>query len=116
MPLLVEKSGDVTVVVVNIEQFDASNADEFKREIAPALEDTKKLVLDLSGVQFVDSRACGAILSCLKHLSEHGGDLKLCEVTPFVATVFELIRLHRICEILPTKEEAVRAFQTKPPG
>lgn len=111
MPLIVEKVGDVAVAAVNLEQFDASNADEFKREIAPVLKETRKLVLDFEGVRFVDSRACGAILSCLKHLSEAGGDLKICQVHPFVATVFELIRLHRICEILPTRDEAIRAFQ-----
>jgi hypothetical protein len=30
--------------------------------------------------------------------------------------VFELIRLHKICEILPTRDEAVRAFQAPRPG
>jgi hypothetical protein len=28
-----------------------------------------------------------------------------------VRTVFDVIRLHRICEILGTREEAVKAFQ-----
>lgn len=110
MALSVEKIGDVTVVAVNIAQFDAACADQFKREIAPALKDTRKLVLDMAGVEFVDSRACGAILSCLKRLSEVEGELKLCQVTPFVRSVFELIRLHRICQILGTRQEAVAAF------
>jgi anti-sigma B factor antagonist len=113
MPLLVDKVGDISVVTVNLAQFDASNADEFKREITPVLKDTRKLVLDLSPVQFVDSRACGMILSCLKSLGEAHGDLKICHVSPFVRTVFELIRLHRICELLPTRDDAVKAFQAK---
>src|SRR5262245_57205669 len=113
MPLLVENVGDVSVAAVNIDQFDASNAEDFKQDIAPVLQRTRKLVLDMSGVQFIDSRACGAILSCLKHLSENGGDLKLCSVTPMVATVFEMIRLHRICEIVATRDDAVRAFAAK---
>lgn len=111
MSMIVDKDGDVMIVTVNLEQFDISNAEEFKREIAPVLKESKKLVLDMERVQFVDSRACGAILSCLKHLGESGGDLKLCRVQPFVSTVFDLIRLHRICEILPDRQEAVRAFQ-----
>jgi anti-anti-sigma factor len=65
MPLTVDKIGDVNVVTVHLDQFDASNADEFKQQIAPILEDTHKLVLDLEPVQFVDSRACSAIHSCL---------------------------------------------------
>ena len=107
----VEMVGDVAIVRVNLDQLDASNADDFRRDMTPILQDAKKLVLDMSGVQFVDSRGCGAILSCLKSLSAAGGDLKLCEVVRPVRMVFELIRLHRICEILNTKENAVTAFQ-----
>ena len=110
MQLIVDKVGDVAVVTVQAEQLDAGNADDFKDEVAPVLAEFSKLVLDLSRVQFVDSRGCGAILSCLKHVAATGGDLKLCQVSKPVRGVFELIRLHRICEILPTREEALQAF------
>jgi anti-sigma B factor antagonist len=69
------------------------------------------LVLDLGRVQFIDSRGCGAILSCLKHISPAGGDLKLCQVNPTVRMVFDLIRMSNICPVLGTREEAVQAFQ-----
>jgi anti-sigma B factor antagonist len=62
-------------------------------------------------VQFVDSAGIGAIISCLKTLSANGGDLKLCNVAKPVRGLFELVRLHRLLDILNTKEEAVRAFQ-----
>ena len=107
----VEKIGDVTIVAVNAEVLDADNADVFRRALAPVLKDCRKLVLDLDGVRFVDSRGCGAILSCLKQIAPAGGDLKLCRVTAPVRMVFDLIRMHNICEIVDTREEAVRAFQ-----
>ena len=114
MLLSVEKLGDISVVSLTMAQFDAASADEFKREIRPVLNETHKLVLDLARVEFVDSRACGAILSCLKRMNEVGGELRICQVTPFVRTVFELIRLHRICQILTTKEEAIRSLPGGP--
>jgi anti-sigma B factor antagonist len=107
----IEKIGDVTIVAVNVEELDAGNAEDFRRSIAPVLKECLKLVLDLDQVQFVDSRGCGAILSCLKHISPAGGDLKLCRVTPPVRLIFDLIRMHSICEIVNTREEAVQAFQ-----
>jgi anti-sigma B factor antagonist len=110
MEPLVEKVGDVTVVTVNAEQLDATNSEDFRQAMAPILDGCRKLVLDLNRVQFADSRGCGAILSCLKRLSESGGDLKLCNVTRNVRTVFDLIRLHRICQIVGTRDEAVKAF------
>ena len=66
MPLTVDKVDDVAVVTVNVDEFDASNADDFKQEIAPVLQSCSRIVLDLSRVRFVDSSGCGAILSVLK--------------------------------------------------
>jgi anti-sigma B factor antagonist len=111
MKLVVEKIGDVTIVAVNVDELDGGNADDFRREIAPVLKDCRKLVLDLDRLQFVDSRGCGAILSCLKQVSTAGGDLKLCRATPPVRMVFDLIRMERICQIVNTREGAVQAFQ-----
>jgi anti-sigma B factor antagonist len=108
---VVDKVGDVTIVAVQVEELDAGNADTFRRDIAPVLKGCRQLVLDLERVQFVDSRGCGAILSCLKHLTAAGGDLKLCRVSRNVFKVFELIRMPTICEIVGTREEAVQAFQ-----
>ena len=112
MEAMIERVGDVAVVMLVAEQLDVSNADDFRNEMAPVLEECHKLVLDLERVQFMDSRGCGAIISCLKNVSAAGGDLKLCRVTRPVRTVLELIRLHRVCEIVNTREEAIRAFQT----
>ena len=107
----VETIGDVTIVAVNAKELDANNADAFRLAIAPVLKDCRKLVLDLDQVQFVDSRGCGAILSCLKQIAPTGGDLKLCRATLPVRTVFDLIRMDRICQIVKTREEAVEAFR-----
>jgi anti-sigma B factor antagonist len=107
----IEKVGDVTIVAVNVEELDAGNADAFRHAMAPVLKDCRKLVLDLDRVQFVDSRGCGGILSCLKHISPTGGDLKLCRVTPPVQMVFDLIRMGNICQIVNSREDAVQAFQ-----
>jgi anti-sigma B factor antagonist len=112
MPLTVDKVEDATVVTVNVEEFDASNADDFKQEMAPILQGSSRIVLDLSRVRFVDSSGCGAILSVLKNVTSAGGDLKLCRVQRPVRTTFELIRLHRICEIFDTREEAAKAFHS----
>jgi len=111
MQPVIETVGDVTIVAVNVDELDAGNADVFRRALTPVLKDCRKLVLDLGRVRFVDSRGCGAILSCLKQVAPAGGDLKLCRVTPPVRMVFDLIRMNNICEIVGTREDAVRAFR-----
>lgn len=110
MTITTEHEGDVTVMVLPGDQLDASNADEVKRQFAELREGATKIVFDMRRIRFVDSVGCGAILSCLKMVTAEGGDLKLSEVTQPVRSVFELIRLHRICDIFETRDEAVAAF------
>jgi anti-sigma B factor antagonist len=110
MEIVVDHIGDVAVAVLPVEELDASNAGEFKRDIAPVLEAYTRLVIDLSRLRFVDSSGLGAFLSCLRQVNAKGGELKLCGMSKPVRTVFELVRLHRIFDILATTEQAVHAF------
>ena len=112
MEIAVEKAGDVAVVEIPVEELDASNAAELKRDIGPVLDANKKVVLDLSRLRFVDSSGLGAMLSCLRQLTGRGGDLRLAGMSKPVRALFELVRMHRIFDIYGTKEEAIRAFQS----
>jgi len=110
MDLLVEKAGDVTVVVPKAEFLDANTSREFKDELPAALGQGGKVVLDLGHVQFMDSGGCGAVLAVLKRLRAGGGDLKICCVTNPVRALFDLVRMQRIIEVFKTREEAVAAL------
>jgi len=110
MAIAFDRMGDVTVAMVPMEELDASNAADFKRDAAPLLEATTKLVFDLSRLRFVDSSGLGAFISCLRKLNAKGGDVKLCGLSKQVRAVFELVRMHRIFDIHGTREEAARAF------
>jgi len=110
--LTIEKIGDITIVELQGEQLDASNAKEFKHEIAPVIEANPRMVLDLGRLRFVDSSGLGAILSCLRQLNAAGGDLKLCGLSKPVRALFELVRMHKIFDIYGTRDEAARMMQS----
>ena len=112
MQLAVEAIGTVAVVTIPVEDLDGTNADEFKQDIAPVLATHAKVVLDLSRLVFVDSAGLGAMISCLRKLNARGGDLKLSGMSTGVRAVVELVRMHRVFDILATKEEAVQAFES----
>ena len=108
--MVIERLQDVAVVELPYEELDASNAADFKRELATLVETQRKLVFDLSRLRFVDSSGLGAFLSCLRKVSERGGELKLCGLSTAVRAVFELVRMHRIFDIHPTRDAAIHAF------
>src|SRR5688572_3908947 len=110
MDLATQNIGDVTIVVLPGEQLDASNAKEFKRDVATLIEPCRKVIFDLAALKFVDSSGLGAILSCQRQLNANGGALKLCAMSKPVRALFELVRMHKIFEIHPSREEAIKAF------
>ena len=110
MATATERLGDVTVVALPMDELDAGNSAELKRDLAPVLETATKLVFDLTRLRFVDSSGLGVFISCLRKLNVRGGDVKLCGMSKHVRAVFELVRMHRIFDIHATKEDAVAAF------
>ncbi len=110
MELVLQQVGDVTVAAISVEDLDAGNAAEFKRDMAPVVDANTKVVLDLSRLRFVDSSGLGAFISCLRKLNAKGGDLKLSGMSKQVRAVFELVRMHRVFDIFGSRDDAVRAF------
>lgn len=54
------------------------------------------LVLDLSGVTFVDSSGLGSLLGVKKQQERAGGRLLLANVSPPVARIIEITRMDRV--------------------
>jgi anti-sigma B factor antagonist len=70
-----------------------------------------KLLFDLEKLKFVDSSGLGALLSCLRQVTAVKGELKLCGMAKPVHALFELVRMHRVFDILITRDEALRSFE-----
>ena len=70
--------GDWAVVEVGGE-LDLYTAPSFRESVLEAAADTgpPKVIVDFRGLGFIDSSGLGAIVACLKHLRERGGDLSL---------------------------------------
>ena len=70
----------------------------------------RKIILDLSGLQIVDSAGIGAIVLCFSHTRKAGGTLRLAGAKGMVETVLKLTQIHRAIDMFPSAEEAARNF------
>ena len=105
--MAVQREGGVVVVVPTMKRLDASVAPAFKQEVARLIEaGDLRLVLDLEGVQFLDSSGLGAIVSILKALGNRG-TLAVCNVRGAVLSLFQLTRMDRVFTLHATREDAV---------
>jgi anti-sigma B factor antagonist len=113
MRLSRKEIGGVAVVKPEGDFIDGSNSRAFRSDLSALCAEDSCVLLDLGGVRWVDSGGCGALLAVCKELRERGGDLKLCGVTGPVRSLFQVIQLHRICDIFNTAGEGVAAFEAE---
>lgn len=74
-----------------------------------SLPSVRNVVVDLNGVDFLDSSGLGALVALLKRVSERGGDLKIAGLQKKVRMVFEITRAYKVFEIFDNANEAVQA-------
>ena len=101
------RQGDVLVVKPLEQAFDAYAATDFRERMSGFIESgSRRIVLDLEQVRFLDSTGLGAIVSCLKRLDGQGA-LVLCNAGEMVMDVFRLTRMDRVFPIARTLDEAL---------
>lgn len=109
-----EQFGDVVVEVVNLSRATLKEAEEFKKTLTEDIETgAKRLIVDLTECEFIDSTFLGALVVSLKKATALGGDLRLVGFQPAVHSMFELTRMYRVFEAFPSKQEAVESFGVK---
>ncbi len=111
MFIIKEEHNDVIVEIVDLNRATLKEADEFKQRLAENIENGyKKIVVDLTDCEFIDSTFLGALVISLKKVTSLGGDLRLVGFQPAVNSMFELTRMYRVFETFKTKEDAILSF------
>ena len=99
--------GATQVVTVHADRIDASMAIQFKDDMRNETEGgADRVVLDLSGVEFIDSSGLGAIVASMKQLGEDR-KLDLAGLHPVVEKVFRLTRMDTVFRLFATLDDAL---------
>lgn len=101
---------EVLVIDIKENNLDASNVRDFKDRVQTMIGEHRKVVFDMSQVKFVDSSGLGGLISCLRQLNGRNGDLRLCNMSTAVRALFELMRMHRVFNIQPSMDDAIRSY------
>jgi anti-sigma B factor antagonist len=104
-----EQHGTITILSLR-GNLDALTAPELRREIdALVAERRSPVVLDLAGLELVDSSGVGSIVSLLKRmrLLQPPGEVKIADLRGQPLQIFQLLRLHRAFDICATVADAI---------
>ena len=103
--------GDATVVdiVGRIALMDGSA--QLRDAIGVLMEQGKKrIVLNLAGVDFVDSSGLGELVRTHASVRSHGGQLRLLNPSKHVHDLLRMTKLDRVLEIEPDEASALNSF------
>lgn len=96
----------------NVNKLNILIAQSLKEEVAQYLtKNNTKLILNLEGVEYVDSSGFGALLSILRNAKNNDSQFKICKVAPEVMELVKLLQLHNVFDICEDVDECLKTFE-----
>ncbi len=91
-------------------ELDAFTVSQFRQSLAE-LASSSRLLIDMSGVPFVDSAGLGALIGGIRRARELGGEVAVSCNRPTLTRLLRTTGFDRIVTVAETVEEAAAALQ-----
>ena len=112
MPLKMETyvSGDVLILHCAGRLVYGDEAAAFRTRIQNILLGTNQIVVNLSGIEYIDSGGLGTLVGTLASTRNRHGEIKLVHPTKRVTDLLRRTRLNTVFHSYETDDDAVTAF------
>lgn len=110
--LKIEKVDNIVIAKFeDVKKFNALITEKVKEELIQLFEKPNtRLILNLDGVDYVDSSGFGVFLSVMKMANNNYGFFKICNISPEVMELFKLLQLHNIFDIFEDLDDCIKSF------
>jgi anti-sigma B factor antagonist len=82
-----------------------------REEVKKALQDNKRIVLNLGEVNYIDSGGLGTLVSLHTTAHNAGATIKLANLTKRVGDLLQVTKLLTVFDVHPSEYEALEAFR-----
>ena len=108
----IERRNKINIITLNVDSINALIADDLKNEISKVFENANsRVILDLTGVHYIDSTGFGCFLSLMRTAKNSFGSLKFASPEPAIMKVFETLNLQTVFEIYDNVEDCLRSMK-----
>ena len=102
---------DVVIEVVNLTRATLKEANQFKKILQEDIEKKfKKVVIDISQCEFLDSTFLGTLVLAKKSMNRIGGELKIVEPASVFKVLLEKTSTLQVFDTYKSIEDAVNSF------
>lgn len=107
-----EKKNNIEIVTFTVKKINALIADDIRDQIIRVFDNANaKVIIDLKGVEYIDSSGFGCFLSSYKAAKNNYGILKFASAEPQVKELFETLHLHTIFQFFSDTESCISSFR-----
>jgi len=94
-----------------IDKLNASVAEEVKEILSKFFDaPSARVILDLSGLKYIDSSGFGCLLSTMKVSRNNYGIMKICCFEPGIRALFQSLQLQTVFELYDDLETCISSF------
>lgn len=100
------------VAIIDLQgRLDLTSANQLKDASRQYFQkDNCKLILNMDKVDFINSSGLGALVSILKEVRNHKGELKISNMAEYVREIFDITQLSSIFDICEDESHAIKSF------
>lgn len=106
----ISQQNDVAVVSFRTSRIlDQSNVQQLGEELDGLINDHgfTKIVLNFNKIHYMSSAVMGKLVGLQKKVQSHNGELRLCNISPSIYEIFEIMRFNELFDICETEDDAV---------
>ena len=105
------RQGSIDIITFSTDRINALISDEIRDEIVKVFNVShSKVIIDLSGVKYIDSSGFGCFLSVMKTARNNYGILRFAEPEPAIMDLFRTLHLHTVFQIYDDIQSCIRSF------
>ena len=96
---------------INVKRFNITIADHVRNELLAKIKTPKtNIVLDLQGVEFIDSSGFGALVYVFNKAKNTNSIFKLCNISKEAMELVAITKLDKVFDICPSVDDCINSF------
>lgn len=103
---------DNVLIIRLVGELDHHTADKLRHQVERIieLEGVRHILLNMEELSFMDSSGLGVILGRYKQITQLGGKMIICAISPSIYRLFELSGMFKILQIVDSQEQALESL------
>ena len=108
----IEKKGKIDIITFSVNRINALITDEIRDGICKVFDNSNSsVIIDLKGVEYIDSSGFGCFLAIMKASRSNYGTLKFVNPEPGVLALFKTLHLHTVFQIYEDIDTCIGSFK-----